>query len=88
MVGLKVANEIFGMKIKEAFENIPGPINIADYILIQGKDEIEHDKKPYEISRNMQKRKKCDAITSIGLKISSAGIRSDPVKTKGIIQIK
>ncbi|GFT99304.1 uncharacterized protein NPIL_243221 [Nephila pilipes] len=36
--------EIFQMKMREAFENIPGLINIADDIVIHGKNEREHNK--------------------------------------------
>ncbi|XP_054709030.1 uncharacterized protein K02A2.6-like [Uloborus diversus] len=96
--GLNVASEIFQIKMKQSFEGLPGLINIADDVVIFGKDRKEHDEnvqlflqrcKDLNVKLNKEKMElQCDEIIFMGHKISKEGVKPDVKKIQAIIDLK
>ena len=54
-MGSKVASDIFQRMLDSVYIGLPGVTGIADDMVIFGRNEEEHDRKSYSISRNHQK---------------------------------
>lgn len=96
--GLNVASEIFQLKMKQSFEALPGLINVADDVVIFGKDIKEHDEnvkiflqkcKDLKVKLNKEKMElQCQEITFMGHKISKDGVKPDFKKIQAIVDLK
>ena len=54
-MGSKVASDIFQRMLDSVYIGLPGVTGIADDMVIFGRNEEEHDRKSYSISRDHQK---------------------------------
>ena len=52
--GASVSSEIFGKKLRDAFQDLPGVVSIADDVIIHGRTEEEHDQRVQNFLRRCQ----------------------------------
>lgn len=92
--GLSVSAEIFQKKVLEALEGLPGIVCIADDVIIQGKNQQEHDKHLKEFLLRCREKgiklnkKKFEVglkkICFMGHQITAEGLQPDPAKVEAI----
>ena len=96
--GLKMAQDVFQMKIDEVYGPCEGAIGIADDITVHGKGEKEHDLRLHgamertrksNISLNYDKiRVKQSSVKFFGNIYSANGVQADPDKVKAIESLR
>jgi hypothetical protein len=96
--GTCVSAEIFGRKLLEQLDGLPGVICIADDVIIHGKTEAEHDAHLENFLRRCQERGiklnkdkfelKLQEITFMGHRIGIKGLQPDPDKVKAVREMK
>ena len=93
--GLVSAQDLFQMKVDQTFEGLPGVVAIADYIVVFGKTEAEHDKQLDNVMRRTQdvglNPDKC-VVKSRRIKcfrnyLSLNGLEPDPGKIAAIVDM-
>ena len=95
--GLSVSAKIFGKKLLEAVQDLPGVVCIADDLVIHGKDTAEHDKhlrtlleKFEKLGVKLNKDKvelRMSEVTFMGHKVTKEGLKVDPEKVKAITRM-
>jgi transposase InsO family protein len=96
--GTSVSSEIFGKKLREALDNLPGVVCIADDVVIHGRTEDQHDRHLDQFLARCQERGirlnkdkfelKLGEIVFMGHKISAAGLQADPEKVRAITEMR
>ena len=95
-MGLALASDVFEIIIRDIIKDLKGVINIADDILIFGKDVEEHDRnltalldKALEVNLTLNPKKlkfKCTSVPFFGNILTDKGILPDPKKVEAIKQ--
>ena len=95
-MGLALASDVFEIIIRDIIKDLKGVINIADDILIFGKDVKEHDEnllalldKVLEVNLTLNPKKfkfKCTSVSFFGNVLTDQGIKPDPKKVEAIKQ--
>ena len=95
-MGLALASDVFEIIIRDIIKDLKGVINIADDILIFGKDVKEHDEnlvalldKTLEVNLTLNPKKlkfKCTSVPFFGNVLTDQGIKPDPKKVETIKQ--
>ena len=95
-MGLALASDVFEIIIRDIIKDLKGVINIADDILIFGKDVKEHDEnlialldKALEVNLTLNPKKlkfKCTSVPFFGNILTDQGIMPDPKKVEAIKQ--
>ena len=93
-MGLSLSSDVFESTIREITKDLSGVINIADDLLVYGRDDEEHDKnlialldrcREVNLTLNPDKlRFKCRSVPFFGNIISDKGIKPDPSKVQAI----
>ncbi|PFX34364.1 Retrovirus-related Pol polyprotein from transposon opus [Stylophora pistillata] len=97
MFGINAASEIFQNAIKEILTGLPGCQNISDDIVVYGKTQKKHDENLRGVLERLQQhgvrlnKEKCtfsrSEIKFYGQIFSKNGVKADPAKIKGIIDM-
>lgn len=92
--GLKVAQDVFQEKMDFILSRCPGTINIADDIIVYGKDDDDHDRnlrnlmeaaRRYGLVFNIDKCEvKVEQVEFFGCVYNKDGVRPDPRKVEDI----
>ena len=92
--GLNVSAEIFQRKLHETLADLEGVVNVADDIIIYGRNTDEHDKRlsaflkrcdDWGIQLNKEKLiTNTNSVNFMGHIISASGLQMDPEKDKAI----
>ena len=93
-MGLSLSSDVFEMIMRDILKGLPGVINIADDLLIFGRDVQEHDRnllgvlnkaRSVGLTLNPDKLKfKCNSVPFFGNLVTSEGIKPDPKKIESI----
>ena len=93
-MGLSLSSDVFESTIRDIIKDLHGVVNIADDILVFGKDAGEHDRnllamldKCREVNLTLNRKKlkfKCQSVPFFGNIMTNKGIRPDPSKVQAI----
>ena len=93
-MGLSLSSDVFESTIRDIIKDLHGVVNIADDILVFGKDAGEHDRnllalldKCREVNLTLNPKKlkfKCQSVPFFGNIVTNKGIRPDPSKVQAI----
>ena len=93
-MGLSLSSDVFESTIRDIIKDLHGVVNIADDILVFGKDAAEHDRnllalldKCREVNLTLNPKKlkfKCQSVPFFGNVVTNKGIRPDPSKVQAI----
>lgn len=96
--GISSASEVFQETIRNVIQGVDGVKNIADDIIVYGKNQEDHDKALSETFERLKtngltlNRKKCEfnkhSIEFYGLVFGSEGVSPDPKKVNAIKESK
>ena len=96
-MGIKSAPEVYQQRMEQVFEGLPGVKVIMDDIIIHGRNTAEHDTRlraALQRSRDSNlrlKKSKChiqqNEVKVHGHVFSKDGLRTDPEKVKGIVEM-
>ena len=89
-----MSSDVFESTIRDIIKDLHGVVNIADDILVFGKDAGEHDRnllalldKCHEVNLTLNRKKlksKCQSVPFFGNIMTNKGIRPDPSKVQAI----
>lgn len=95
--GIASAPEYFQNEMTKTLEDLPGQVCQMDDILVYGETQEEHDSRLQEVLKRLQSKgvtlnkDKCEfsvpAVKFLGQIISQGGVKPDPEKIKGIVQM-
>ena len=98
MFGMASAPEMYQKVIKDTLQGIQGAVNIADDVIIHGKDKEEHDQRLKETLERFRDQgltlnpKKCefrmDRITFFGHNLTGDGVHLNEEKVAAIVKAK
>ena len=93
-MGLSLSSDVFESTIRDIIKDLHGVVNIADDILVFGKDAGEHDRnllalldKCREVNLTLNPKKlkfKSQSVPFFGNIVTNKGIRPDPSKVQAI----
>ena len=98
--GLKVSQDIFQCLMDDAYQNCRGAVNIADDVVVYGRDEKDHDRNLHEAMEKTRKSgiklndrpEKCqvkkESVKFYGNMYTKEGIKPDPNKVSAIKAIQ
>jgi len=95
--GLNVSSEIFQRKLIEALEGLEGVFCVADDVLLEGHNDLNHDEnlrcllqrsRERQITFNLPKCKfRVPEVEFMGHIVSTQGLKADPKKIEAITQM-
>ncbi|XP_032222562.1 uncharacterized protein K02A2.6-like [Nematostella vectensis] len=97
-MGICGAPEVFQYTVQKVLVGLPGVLNLADDIMVFGKDQAEHKKRLTNVMKRLSESgltlnpEKCrfglSSITFLGHVISDKGIAADPGKVESIVKAR
>lgn len=94
--GINSAPEKFQQIVRQVLAGCEGALNIADDIIVHGKDQAEHDMRLFKVLRRLQEKgltlglRKCrfrlDKVEFMGLLLSRYGIGPTDAKVKAVVE--
>lgn len=95
--GLRVSQDVFQEKMDLILAGCPGVINLADDIVVFGKNAEEHDSNLHRLMRRAESHSlvlndskchvRCSEINFFGMVYTKTGVKPDPQKTKEIADL-
>ena len=97
-MGINAAPELFQYAIQRAIAGLEGVQNLADDIIVAGKDQKEHNKRVHALMKRLSEvgltlnPRKCEfglkSVKFLGFVISSEGVSPDPEKVRAIADFR
>ena len=95
--GLRVSQDVFQEKMDLILAGCPGVINLADDIIVYGRNAEEHDRNLHQLMKRAESHGlvlngnkchvRCPEVNFFGMVYTKSGMKPDPKKTKEIADL-